>query len=143
MKQLTSKAPGLKDSIGCISPYKKQVTMINEKMREKYGMKYRENITVNTVDAFQGQEKDVIVLSTVRANPNVGSGSEGHNYIGFLNDVRRLNVAITRPKFVLFVIGNSNTLATNDTWRNYIEFLIENNSYVCVPEVSFYTVTGS
>ena len=95
----------MKHRLGLISPYKKQVTMLNENLREKHGMRYRDLVAVNTVDAFQGQEKDVILFSAVRANAEMAKGGSDKNLIGFLSDVRRLNVAITRPRFVLIIIG--------------------------------------
>jgi senataxin len=67
------------------------------------------SIEVNTVDAFQGREKDFIIISTVR--------SEG---LGFLKDLRRMNVAITRARHFLWVIGNSNCLNQNPTWKGLI-----------------------
>lgn len=54
---------------------------------------------------LKGQEKDVIILSTVRSNSNIISANDDRNFVGFLSDVRRLNVAITRPKFVLIIVG--------------------------------------
>lgn len=68
----------------------------------------------NTVDGFQGQEKDIIILSCVRSGPNLSS-------IGFLRDFRRMNVALTRAKSSLFVIGNAATLErSDDKWRAII-----------------------
>jgi senataxin len=63
---------------------------------------------VNTVDSYQGREKDIIIFNTVRANEK--------NNIGFLEDYRRLNVGITRAKHFLFITGNSNTLKSNKYW---------------------------
>ena len=76
---------------------------------------------VNTVDSFQGQEKDLIIVSTVRSNDK---GS-----IGFLGDERRINVTITRSKHLLIVVGNPQTLQKNGTWHQYISFLKKNNLY--------------
>lgn len=107
----------IKNQIGCISPYKKQVLKLSEELKQKIGNKWRTHATVNTVDSFQviytkkftfqGQEKDVIIFSAVRACHNLNNVYEDQNLIGFLTDVRRLNVAITRPRFVLFVVGRT------------------------------------
>ena len=72
-------------------------------------------ITVNTVDGFQGQEKDVIFISLVRAN------EKGH--IGFLNDLRRMNVAITRARMKLVILGDSRTLKKHSFYRKLIEYI--------------------
>lgn len=128
----------MKHKLGLISPYKKQVNMLNENLRDKHGMKYRELVAVNTVDAFQGQEKDVILFSAVRANPDLAKGGSDKNLIGFLSDVRRLNVAITRPRFVLIIVGNSSTLATNETWRDFIESVSQDKGYISVSTVIYF-----
>ena len=84
---------------------------------------HMKNITqINTIDSFQGQEKDVIVISTVRSRNDNGG-------IGFLIDERRMNVAITRAKYVLIVIGNAITLAQNKMWAQYIDYMIANKHY--------------
>ena len=93
------------DDIGIISPYADQVKLIQEKTP----------VEVKTVDGFQGREKEIIIISTVRSNP--------HGNIGFLKDLRRLNVAITRAKRKLIIIGNANTLITNPTYARLIEFV--------------------
>jgi regulator of nonsense transcripts 1 len=82
--------------------------------------KERENIKVSTVDAFQGQERDVIIISCVRSN--------AERVIGFVRDEKRLNVAITRAKYALFVFGNVDTLSSNETWRHYFHHHHSTNS---------------
>lgn len=89
--------------VGMISPYKAQVQYLRRLVRNDAFFKpYRQAITINTVDGFQGQERDVILISLVRAN------EEGQ--IGFLNDLRRMNVAITRARMKLIILGDASTL---------------------------------
>jgi senataxin len=71
-------------------------------------------IEINTVDAYQGREKDIIIISCVR-------GSQGRS-LGFLNDYRRMNVAITRAKNFLWVVGNTRTLSNNENWDAFIQY---------------------
>ena len=92
------------EDIGIISPYADQVKIIQENTP----------IEVKTVDGFQGREKEIIIISTVRSNNN--------GNIGFLSDLRRLNVAITRAKRKLIIIGNKDTLITNPTYKRLINF---------------------
>ena len=82
------------------------------------------DIELNTVDAFQGREKDIVVISCVRSN-DIGS-------IGFLSDTRRMNVAITRARFGLYIIGNAATLRNNDDWGDLIEYAEQNDSLVSI-----------
>ena len=97
------------EDIGIISPYADQVKIIQE----------RTPVEVKTVDGFQGREKEIIIISTVRSNE--------HGNIGFLKDLRRLNVAITRAKRKLIIIGNKETLRTNPTYSRLIEFAENKN----------------
>lgn len=97
------------DDIGIISPYADQVKIIQEQTP----------VEVKTVDGFQGREKEIIIISTVRSN------NDGN--IGFLRDLRRLNVAITRAKRKLIIIGNATTLNNNPTYSRLINFACENN----------------
>lgn len=102
------------EDIGIISPYADQVKIIQENTP----------IEVKTVDGFQGREKEIIIISTVRSNDN--------GNIGFLSDLRRLNVAITRAKRKLIIIGNIDTLITNPTYERLIKFCEEENLLVKV-----------
>ena len=77
---------------------------------------YRSLITVNTVDGFQGQERDVIFISLVRANED--------GQIGFLNDLRRMNVAITRARMKLIILGDASTLTKHPFYKKLYEYIL-------------------
>ncbi|KAF4046536.1 ATPase family associated domain-containing protein 12 [Phytophthora infestans] len=99
-------------SVGFVSPYKEQVRVLRQEITRS-GIPASVSIEVNTVDGFQGREKDVIVFSCVRSSKRGG--------IGFLRDIRRLNVAITRARFCLYVVGNVNTLVRDETWAALVK----------------------
>ena len=82
-------------------------------------------ISVNTVDGFQGQERDVILISMVRGN------DEGR--IGFLNDLRRMNVAITRARMKLIILGDTSTLSKTRFYRKLIEHVTNNGHMLVIP----------
>ncbi|MBR5639853.1 MAG: AAA family ATPase [Muribaculaceae bacterium] len=107
--------------VGIISPYRAQVQYLRRLLRKSaYFKPLRHLISVNTVDGFQGQERDIIVISLVRNN------DEGQ--IGFLRDLRRMNVAITRARMKLFIMGDSNTMTKHPFYRKlyrYIKGLVE------------------
>ncbi|KAG0416692.1 Regulator of nonsense transcripts 1 like protein, partial [Dictyocoela roeselum] len=94
------------------TPYEGQRVNIARRLGELFSSNL--NIDVSNVDAFQGREKDYIIVSLVRSNTYQG--------IGFVSDKRRLNVALTRAKHGLVIIGNPLTLMKNDTWKNLITF---------------------
>ncbi|MEG0648085.1 MAG: AAA domain-containing protein, partial [Bacteroides sp.] len=101
---------------GLISPYKAQVQYIRNKIKgTPFFHPFRSLITVNTVDGFQGQERDVIFISLVRANEN--------GQIGFLNDLRRMNVAITRARMKLVILGEAATLTKHPFYRKLMEYI--------------------
>ena len=103
--------------IGVITPYKDHEEYI-KRLLEKEGIK----VEVKSVDGFQGREKEIIIVSLVRANEK--------EEIGFLSDIRRLNVAITRPKRKLLIIGDSKTLSSNKTYQNLIEYVKKEGAYI-------------
>ncbi|KAK9106432.1 hypothetical protein Syun_022443 [Stephania yunnanensis] len=102
-----------KVSVGVISPYKAQVFALEKEIGEKYDKNNYFSIRVRSVDGFQGGEDDVIILSTVRSN---GNGS-----VGFLSNRQRTNVALTRARHCLWILGNESTLAnSNSVWTNLV-----------------------
>lgn len=101
---------------GLISPYKAQVQYLRNKIKSSsFFRRFRPLITVNTVDGFQGQERDVIFISLVRANES--------GQIGFLNDLRRVNVAITRARMKLVILGNATTLTKHTFYHKLMEYI--------------------
>ena len=104
--------------VGIISPYKGQVGLLRRLLRQdRYWKPFRSLITVNTVDGFQGQERDVIVISLVRSN------DQGD--IGFLRDLRRMNVAITRARMKLIILGDKSTICRMPFYRRLAEYIDE------------------
>ena len=102
--------------VGIISPYRAQVQYLRHLIKKVDFFKpFRKYITVNTVDGFQGQERDVILISLVRSN------DEGQ--IGFLRDLRRMNVAITRARMKLIILGDVATLTRHPFYRRLYEYV--------------------
>lgn len=102
--------------IGLISPYQAQVQYLRRQIKKRsFFTPYRKLITIDTVDGFQGQERDIIVISLVRSNDK--------GAIGFLNDLRRMNVAITRARMKLIILGNAATLTHNTFYKQLFEYI--------------------
>lgn len=108
-------------SIGIISPYREQVLKIQEAIVHDFDHFPDADIEVNTIDAFQGQERDVIYISLVRSNDR--------GEIGFLKDTRRMNVAMTRAKKKLIIIGDSATLASAAFYRDFLDYVDAHGVY--------------
>lgn len=102
--------------VGIISPYRAQVQLLRKELRKReFFRPYRHLLTVNTVDGFQGQERDIILISLVRSN----DGGE----IGFLRDLRRMNVAITRARMKLIILGSSETMTSHPFYKKLYEYV--------------------
>lgn len=108
-------------SIAIISPYMQQIGTIKELYLQSSLTKFDNKIAINTIDSFQGQERDIVIISMTRSNTD--------HKIGFLSDIRRMNVAMTRAKRKLTVIGDSITLSTLPFYRNFIEHVENVNGY--------------
>ncbi|TFK40652.1 SEN1 N terminal-domain-containing protein [Crucibulum laeve] len=123
--------------VGVVSMYRAQIVELRRCFEERFGKEIVRGIDFNTVDGFQGQEKDIIILSCVRAGPGLQS-------VGFLSDVRRMNVALTRAKSSLFIIGNAPTLERSDnTWREIVLDARTRSSLTDVDSTYFTTASSA
>ncbi|PKS09461.1 hypothetical protein jhhlp_004077 [Lomentospora prolificans] len=102
-----------KRKIGIITPYKAQLFELRNRFASRYGNDITETIEFNTTDAFQGRECEIIIFSCVRASPTGG--------IGFMTDIRRMNVGLTRAKSSLWILGDSRALVQGEFWNKLID----------------------
>jgi senataxin len=125
--QLTELSRGLsnKTRVAVITPYAQQSRLLQRFFENALGPEYKSLVEVNTVDAFQGREANIVIFSAVR-----GSGSQG---IGFLADVRRMNVALTRAKHMLFVIARCQSIVVNPYWHDLVDHAKETKAVIRVP----------
>ncbi len=108
--------------VGIISPYRAQVQYLRRLLKKsEYFKPLRRQISVNTVDGFQGQERDVIMISLVRSNDD--------GQIGFLRDLRRMNVAMTRARMKLFVLGDATTMTRHPFYNKLYHYIRKLNGY--------------
>ena len=123
LNQYREKIKATKDiTVGIISPYKEQVQYLTQLIAADEELQLLPaKIVVKTVDGFQGQERDIVYISLVRSNDN--------KEIGFLNDIRRMNVALTRARERLVVIGDSATLANHPFYNAFIEYAENVDAY--------------
>lgn len=109
-------------SVAIISPYRQQIELLKEQLLHTAILKpYLDKISVNTIDSFQGQERDIVYISMTRSNAD--------NKIGFLSEIRRMNVAMTRAKKKLVVIGDSATLSQLPFYANFIKYATEKDAW--------------
>src|SRR5574344_1013921 len=107
--------------VGVISPYRAQVQYLRRLFtQEDYFKPFRKSISVNTVDGFQGQERDIILISLVRANED--------GQIGFLRDLRRMNVAITRARMKVIILGDASTMTKHPFYKQLFDYIKGLNS---------------
>ncbi|KAI2639346.1 SEN1 N terminal-domain-containing protein [Xylaria nigripes] len=111
----------LKGKIGIITPYKAQLYELRERFARRYGDKITQYIEFNTTDAFQGRECEIIIFSCVRASSTGG--------IGFMTDIRRMNVGLTRAKSSLWILGDSRALVQGEFWNKLIVDAKARNCY--------------
>ncbi|XP_044255237.1 putative helicase mov-10-B.1 [Tribolium madens] len=128
-KLIGSKMQGItikEQHIGIVTPYKKQAEKIRQSCLKK---KYNDNLMVGTVEQFQGQEKLIIIVSTVRSKSDLIK-FDLKFHLGFLNNPKRFNVAITRAKALLIIVGNPNILQHDKHWRSMISYCKDNNALI-------------
>ena len=102
--------------VGVISPYRAQVQYLRQQLKKReYFKPFKSLISINTVDGFQGQERDIIMISLVRANDQ--------GQIGFLRDLRRMNVAITRARMKLIILGDASTLTRHPFYKKLYDYI--------------------
>jgi len=123
------------EKLGIITPYKAQLDYLRYIFKNQLSI-ISDSIEFNTIDGFQGKEKDIIILSCVR--------SYKKNSVGFLSDIRRMNVALTRAKYSLWIVGNAKSLIINSHWNDLITFSRESNNYIEVKNPNnFWNVQNS
>ncbi|MQL89807.1 hypothetical protein Taro_022394, partial [Colocasia esculenta] len=131
--KLVSQFPELQSSsqLAVISPYRHQVKLLQDRFRVAFGKLSNQYVDINTVDGFQGREKDVVIFSCVRSNERKG--------IGFVSDFRRMNVGITRARSSVLVVGSASTLVQDGHWSNLVNSAKDRNCYfkVSKPYASF------
>jgi senataxin len=110
-----------KRKIGIITPYKAQLFELRTRFTHRYGEDIFQEIEFNTTDAFQGRECEIIIFSCVRANPKGG--------IGFMTDIRRMNVGLTRAKSSLWILGDSDALSQGEFWSKLVDDARRRNLY--------------
>ena len=120
--------------IGIITPYRSQLSLLRSRFTSFFGPEIVAEMEINTVDGFQGREVDILVLSTVRAS---NSSDDRHHTgearsIGFVADVRRMNVALTRARLSLWIVGNARTLRTNSHWDSLVQNAEERNLFISI-----------
>ncbi|XP_058765700.1 probable helicase MAGATAMA 3 isoform X2 [Vicia villosa] len=126
-QKLVTLYPGLKsgNQVAIISPYSQQVKLFQQRFEETFGVSAEKVVDICTVDGCQGREKDVAIFSCVRASEDRG--------IGFLEDIRRMNVGITRAKSAVLVVGSGSTLRRSVQWNKLVESAEKRN---CLFKVS-------
>ncbi|KAL5501492.1 hypothetical protein ACEPAH_8752 [Sanghuangporus vaninii] len=122
--------------VGIVCMYRAQAQELRNLFKRTYGPQILKTVDFNTVDGFQGQEKDIIILSCVRAGPSLSN-------VGFLSDIRRMNVAITRSKSSLFIFGHAPTLERSDrVWKDIVDDARSRSCFVELRDALFFSVNS-
>ncbi len=129
LRKIIDGHPEQEFSIGIIAPYKAQIEEIQKANRHSEYHTADLNLSINTVDAFQGQERDIIIISLTRSNDD--------GEIGFLSNIKRMNVAMTRARHQLVIIGDSSTLCSHPFYDEMVQFFQKNDQYRSVFEYQY------
>eukprot|EP00095_Tigriopus_kingsejongensis_P010509 maker-scaffold45_size475391-snap-gene-0.8 protein:Tk10509 transcript:maker-scaffold45_size475391-snap-gene-0.8-mRNA-1 annotation:"hypothetical protein BRAFLDRAFT_119350" len=128
---LETKPKVLGSDIGVISPYRQQVSkikmMLNARFHRLPNLEWK-NIKVGSTEVFQGQERKIVIISTVRSKEEYLPMDSKHN-LGFLNNPKRFNVATTRSKALMIIVGNPNILSADTCWKQLIDYAVANGGY--------------
>jgi hypothetical protein len=138
---LASRFPDWRPRIAVLTPYRAQLAALRSALRKRGGAREEElaeRVDIATVDGYQGREADVVIFSAVRAKPppppgGGGGGAAGSSSVGFLADVRRMNVALTRARRCLWVVGHVATLAGSPPWLALLRHAAAHASLLSVP----------
>ena len=118
------------DSVGIIAPYRAQRIALQEAFAAKFSQSQQNvwpDYEIATIDGFQGREKDIVIFSACRASPHKNMSQDRPHNIGFLRDKERLNVAITRAKYAMWIVGHTETLGRDkETWSDLVNYAREN-----------------
>ena len=112
------------ENIGIIAPYRKQV----EKIRQFIQINGLAPVKVGSVEEFQGQERDAIIVSTTRSNGSLVDSDILH-HLGFIRSPKRFNVTVTRAKSLLIVVGNPHLLVHDENWGTYLKYCVKIGCY--------------
>lgn len=121
------------ERIGIITPYKSQLSLLRSRFSRAFGSSISSEMEFNTVDGFQGREVDILILSTVRCSDTYSKAPKmNSSSIGFVADIRRMNVALTRARLSLWILGNGRTLQKNSDWAALLKDARERNLVISV-----------
>lgn len=130
--------------IGIVTPYKSQLSLLRSRFSSVFGSSVAADMEFNTIDGFQGREVDILILSTVRAADPCTAPDLKSSSIGFVADIRRMNVALTRARLSLWILGNARTLQTNRDWAALLKDAKERNLVISIkkPYTSMFKTAG-
>ena len=121
------------ENIGIISPYRKQVSKIKQALKTRNNTHNNfDSVLVGSCEQLQGQERRVIIISTVRSSTDFLSRDKFFN-LGFLENPKRFNVAVTRAQALLIIIGNPHLLKSDLCFGKLLQFCCDNNAYIGTP----------